>query len=379
MSKQQATLCLLLTVACTLTCRNAWSQSGGDSSQTEKLIDVKVNAEEWAAFQKWVASQKKTKKAPAAEKKTKEPETAASGTKPSTQPESLGKKIAEQISIRKSFLSDDDEAEPAKLNWTDARGESPFYTLDLAVLLHPTVYVNGRPRPLFDSEYTFSGGSRLDWNIKPTFEAHISTETGSEQDSLSYRMPLTLTFSPRHFENVDGFPVAVADKNAFVQGHRLIISPVYETDRVNSTETIGGDIFYTPTIVKSLAIGKEAVLGPLSLRWRPYIGFEGGHIIDDGGNPALLNQSEYARFALKLHAELWLKIFDPDQFVVASDYYFRQSFTDDTPAYNYVEVSPILYLDKEHFLSTGLTYKRGKSTPKFEDINSLSVWLGVKF
>src|ERR1041385_3408149 len=111
MSKQQATLCLLLTVACTLTCRNAWSQSGGDSSQTEKLIDVKVNAEEWAAFQKWVASQKKTKKAPAAEKKTKEPETAASGTKPSTQPESLGKKIAEQISIRKSFLSDDDEAE----------------------------------------------------------------------------------------------------------------------------------------------------------------------------------------------------------------------------------------------------------------------------
>jgi hypothetical protein len=379
MTKLPSTFCLLLTVASTLTCKNAWSQRDGDSSQTEKLIDVKVNPEQWAAFQKWVASQKNAKKSPVAGKKTKEEETAVSATKASTEPESLGKKIAKQISIRKSFLSTDDEAEPAKLNWTNTRGESPFYTLDLAVLLHPTTDVNDRPRPLFDSEYTFSGGSRLDWNLKPTFEAHISTEMGSEQDSLSYRLPLTLTFSPRHFENVDGLTVAVANKNAFVQGHRLIISPVYETDRVNSTETIGGDIFYTPTIVKSLAIGKEAVLGPFSFRWRPYIGFEGGHVIDDGGDLALLNQSEFARLSLKLHAELWLKIFDSDQLVVASDYYFRQSFTGDTPAYNYVEVSPILYLDKEHFLSTGLTYKRGKSTPKFDDVDSLSVWLGLKF
>src|SRR5437867_1084317 len=165
MGKLSSTFCLLLIVAFTLTCRNAFGQSDRNSSQTTKLIDVKVDPEQWAAFQKWLASQKNAKTSPAAEKKTKEQETVTSPTKTPTESESLGKKIAEQISIRKSFLSTDDEAEPAKLNWTNTRGESPFYTLDLAVLLHPTLHVNDRPRPLFDSEYTFSDGSRLDWNF----------------------------------------------------------------------------------------------------------------------------------------------------------------------------------------------------------------------
>jgi hypothetical protein len=41
------------------------------------------------------------------------------------------------------------------------------------------------------------------------------------------------------------------DQDASSQGYRLIVSPLYQTDRVNHTRTIGGDVFFTPTVIKS--------------------------------------------------------------------------------------------------------------------------------
>jgi hypothetical protein len=326
-----------------------------------------IDPQEWNAYQSSRA--KVSKSPPAAGGKTaiSQSEGSESTTKSS---ETFLDQISKQISIRKSFLSADDESEPAKFSWTKNKGEDSIYTFDFALLLHP----QWNNKTLFDWQHSFSNFI-LGWQLEPTFEAHISTDATSAQDSLSYRLPVTLDFQP----NTDDSYIQVPNAgDAYIQGIRLIVSSVYETDQNANTRTLGGDIFVTPTIPK-LGIGAGLPLGPLVFRWRPFVGFEGGNVIDDGGNVALRDTSDYFRFSLKLHTELWLNLWFPNQFECALDYYFREALANGTAGYNYLEVSPIFYFDERQHFSTGLTYKRGKTTPQFADVDTLTVWVGMKF
>ena len=300
-----------------------------------------IDPQEWDAYKSLQANISKSP--PAAGEKTRisQSETSESSRKSS---ETFLDQISKQISIRKSFLSADDESEPAQFSWTKDKDEDSFYTLDFALLLHP----RWNDKTLFDLQHKFSSFT-LGWQLEPTFEANISTEATSAQDSLSYRLPVILDFLP----NAD---------DAYIQGIRLIVSSVYETDQNENTRTLGGDIFFTPTIRK-LGIGAGLPIGPAVFRWRPFVGFEGGNVIDDGGNVALTDTSDYFRFSLKLHGELWLNLWFPGQFEAAVDYYFREELANGRAGYNYLEVSPIFYFDEGQHFSTGLTYKRGKTTP----------------
>ena len=271
----------------------------------------------------------------------------------SSQDQSLLTDISKYLLVRKSFLTTDDKDEPAKFSWTKSEGESSFYEFDLAVGPNPDGFPflhTGKSTDAWD----------YNWKIQPTFETHISTQTKAEQDSLSARLPVTLCLQPNFV--------------TFVSQHWLAASLVYETDRHQDTSTIGGDILYSPTI-PALAAGVETSTGSFSFRWRPFVGFEGGHIIDNSKAALDVNQSEFCRYVGKLHADLWIG----KQFVLATDASLRTDLIGDRGTHGYFEVSPILYFDKGHHFSAGLTYKRGKTTPNFSDVDSLNVWLGVLF
>lgn len=266
--------------------------------------------------------------------------------------------LAKNISLRQSFLSDDGESEPAKFSWTKAKGSDSFYTADLAVLLKPA-FLEGS-RKLGNGDYG------LGWNIRPTFEAHVATEQDNQQNSLSYRLPVNLTLGPVAPELI---------RKSVVTLHFLTISPVFETDRLQNTETFGADLFYSLN-VPDLAVGvKKKLFGPVKVLWRPYIGIEGGHVFDDGGNAALKDTKEYVRFSAKVHGEIWWT----GHFVLTADYYFRNDLDGDRNAHSYVEVSPTIYLDPDKHISAGATYKRGKTTPQFTNVDSINLWLGAKF
>lgn len=350
--------------------------------QIDKNKDGVIDKTEWAAY----AASKVEAKPIARENDSSDSAVQTQPVTTATPPsKSLAKRIGEQITVRKTFLSeakDDpdsilptDEGEPARFSWTHSRGEASFYTLDFAVLWHPTV----NHKPILDWQHEGSD-FLLAWYVQPVFEAHVSNEAKAEQNSLTYRIPFTLTLSPATHANMPGLgDVLLPSRDAFIKGHEIIASPVYETDRTNKVQTLGGDIYYTPTVIPALAVGKEAALGPVTFRWRPYVGFEGGHIRDDRNNPMLGDQSGYARFAMKLHAELWIDIFAPDQFVLTADYFLRRDFAGDNLTHNFWEISPTLYLDKDHALSTGLSWKRGSTPPTFEKVDSFVIWVGAKF
>lgn len=279
--------------------------------------------------------------------------TVANVTTNSQEESSLLDNLGDYFLLRKSFLTADDATEPAKFSWTKAKGGSAFYELDLALGLNP----KGFP---FLHSGTSSQYWEFNWKIQPTFEAHTSTNEKAAQDSLSGRLPVSLYLQP-NFET-------------FISQHKVVISLVYETDRHQETATIGGDLYYTPTI-PALAIGVEKTIDSVTFRWRPFFGVEGGHILENDNGALDPSKSEFFRLVIKLHADVWIG----KQFVVSADYSVRDELSGNRGAHHYFEISPTLFLDKDHHFSVGLTFKRGKTTPDFSDVDSINAWVGILF
>jgi hypothetical protein len=84
---------------------------------------------------------------------------------------------------------------------------------------------------------------------------------------------------------------------------------------------------------------------------------------------------------MTLHGDLYIT----PSFEIAADYSHRTFLTGGGNSFDYVELSPILYLDgspddpTSHHFSIGMTLKNGKTTPQFKSVNSISAWLGIKF
>jgi len=278
--------------------------------------------------------------------------------------------IAKHVSIRNSFLEDSEQAKPATFSWTKAKGNVSYYSVDAAVQLNV---------PSFFPSNSFFGEHHL--QIQPLFEAHVSSDTNNAQDSLSARLPISMTF--------------LKNDTGFVKRWYLTVSPVYEFDRLNDNETIGGDLFVTPNIPR-IGIGKwwpgpdvNTLENPtVAFHWRPYVGFEGGHVLKSQAGTILSEENEYARFAAKLHGQIDLIYPRTNakgnkeigtRFALTADYFFRQELTGSQHDFNFVEVSPILYLDRDQHVSVGLSYKNGKTTPKFSKVDELNLWVGIKF
>ncbi len=270
----------------------------------------------------------------------------------------------------------DPSVNPAKLSWTKARHQDSFYQLDAAVLWKPSFLSGG----------TTIGDSALGWFLQPSFEAHVSTEPTSSQNQLTYRLPITLNYIPGGREILAGMddPNAVPKKR-FITVHTLMVSPTYQTDRHNDTRATEAEIFYTPTI-PSLAIGvRQPLFGSNAVQflWRPYVGVELGDYMDRDATTSLLFEKNISRFVARAEAELLFG----ERFAITASCVHRTEFNGEERSFNYGEVSALLILDTKlpdnekeppHF-TMGVTYKRGKDAPEFEDVDAVTAWLGVRF
>lgn len=262
------------------------------------------------------------------------------------------------IRFKKSFLSAASEAQPANFSLTKSEGTTT-YSVDAALGLQPF--------QLYQRRFA---ESQLVVETAPSVEGHVSSDPNAQQNSISGRIP---------FDFIYGL-VAPYVTNSWLPSQVFTVAPVYETDKDWRTKTISLQPLYTPNIPK-LGIGVPLVLigqrsDPLmSFRWRPYVGLDFGRVLDSGGNAQLRDTSDYSRLYSQLHGELWIG----KQFELAADLYDRLRLNGNHKNFTFVEVSPTYYLDTQRRFSVGLTYKDGRSTPSFNHIHSLNLWVGLKF
>jgi hypothetical protein len=243
--------------------------------------------------------------------------------------------------------------EPARFAWTKGASGPAVFTVDAALSYSMAL-------PAFGDEQTGVG----EFFLQPAVEAHTSTNPKAQQDSISAKIPLQFVFNP-----ANDMPIAA---------HYLSISPIYETDHVQNTETYGGEIFYSPT-VPGINIGSLRRLPGLpdwiTFSWRPYVGFEGAEVSQTPPKTGYKLPPEFIRFAAKLHTDLYFS----NRFNLAMDYCHRNFFYGDDASFDYVEVSPIFYIDEDQHFSLGMTYKNGYTSPQFSWVHSIGLWVGIKF
>lgn len=279
-------------------------------------------------------------------------------------------KASDLLGTDPTALKDTASTNPARFSWTRTASSGSFYQIDAAVLWKPS-FLDHPPR------------AGLDWLVQPNFEAHVSTKEGSAQDQLTYRVPVVLNYTPIDIIGMDTLGATPAPR--FITTHRFVVSPIYQTNRDNGTRTLQAEFYYTPTI-PSLAIGIRQPLfrnNNIQFLWRPYVGFELGDYLDRDATTLMLVSSSISRFVFRGQGELLLG----DRLTITGAFVHRTELNGDNRSFNYGELSGVVAMDptrtfksKEspHF-TAGITYKRGRDAPDFDNGNEITGWVGVQF
>jgi hypothetical protein len=284
------------------------------------------------------------------------------------------------LSVTKSTTIQGDEKRPAQFGWTYSNTDS-FFTIDGALTYK------------FDniSGWQFSEDQYLQPILNFSVEAHTTTQAPSkrQQDSISAKIPVELDIS-------------TLNDDSWIRLNTFLITPSYERDRKKTIETYGVNVLWSPTIspptngpIMLIRTGQFIPLSQIlpgypfdypGIVWRPYVGFESGDRTtsdpkDKDAAKAYDGQPEYSRFVVTTHADVYIT----PNFDIAIDFSHRTFLTGSELSFDFIDISPILYLDgtpddpNTQHLSLGLTYKNGKTTPQFKDVMSISAWIGVKF
>ena len=386
--------------------QNSDSTKVENSEEIEKEYFCKLDADRdgiitFEEYQIYLKLEKSNKKKGDASITMQDPESElGSEEKPNEEKPNGLDKIAQHVSIRQSFLNGDSlfgsgsellntdlldtsNADPATITYTFNNGEDNF-TLDAAIIFKAydgtfnqglidrlvKAQANGTTYEQIEDSLGFVTGL----TIAPTIEAHVSSSDTAVNNSLQFHIPFVLRFT-------DAKPIAqlILDpgqepESPFLLAHHFIGAPKYEADRDFTTEVIGFDLLYTPTI-PPLGMGTSIPLGSLEFRWRPLLGIEFGHVLDDGDNLPTLPVDNFVRATARLRAQLAFK----KSFVLSSDYIFRLDLTGENKISNYLDLSAIYYLDDKQRISLGTSYKVGENSPRFENNEEISVFLGFKF
>lgn len=185
-------------------------------------------------------------------------------------------------------------------------------------------------------------------------------------------LPFTLDFAT--------FAPHSPGKVPFWQGSEFVAAPAYETDKAGKIRDWEGNFLFTPELNLPGYGAGQRLLQDLSFRWRPFVGFELGNATQH--EPGYVPSMDYARFLFKLQGMLSItKAFDLNVEFDARAFLTRGPFENsDQRDFEYLLVSPTFWLDPLHkHLAIGLTYKNGKSTPKFQEENAISAFLGARF
>lgn len=280
------------------------------------------------------------------------------------------------ISISRSTTKQGDEKRPAQFALNHTK-DGTFIGIDAAV-----AYKVGEFAP-----WHFANG----YSAVPVFsvgaEAHTTTQAPSkrEEDSLAFKTPFELHISP----STPRF------------GNSFALTPSYERNRKKTVETYGGSLLWSPSVGSSheglLALAQTGRFIPLSrifttlesdypgILWRPWFGAELGERLmsdsaDADASKAYGGDRGFARLVITGRFDVYLT----RNFDIAIDVSHRKFLTGSELGFSYVEVSPTLFLDgaaqdEDTRFSVGFTYKNGKTTPQFKNVNSISAWLGVRY
>lgn len=246
---------------------------------------------------------------------------------------------------------------PAQFSWViPVHGESS-YTVDAAISYNLAL------SQLWSNDSTVGSiwNRDLKLYLTPGVEAHVSSAKNASQDSVVAQAPLSLITRLR-------------DPNALV----VTANPFYATDKEGSIHDYGGQFLMSPIVP---ALEYPFWFGSTSFfHWQPVFGLEVGHAV--GGTMNEQRLDDYTRFLLHIHADLDIT----DHFVVAGDFYHRDFLSGDPfkgrnpSSFDYGEISPTYYLDPEtKFISFGLTYRNGRTMPKFNNVQSLTFFLGLQY
>lgn len=237
----------------------------------------------------------------------------------------------------------DGTSAPARLSWTrDNVTSDDFFTFDGAV---------SYDFPLLQDRLVFS----------PTFEAHTSTQASNERDAITYALPFTW-HSPLQYSSL-------------ITRHYLMGTASLNTDRGNNLETLNGALLYSLDIPKwgiGATLGKDEY--PIFIM-RPWIGLDHGSVNRSGGVPDLAAEKNFTRLRADLEATLWLT----QSLTLNGRYVHHTHLNGLERSYNYGEVSAIMYLDNARAFSLGATYRRGKDAPSYVEVDSITVWTGLRF
>ena len=265
--------------------------------------------------------------------------------------------IGQFLQLQNSYMTKSDKAtDPAKLAWTLSKGKST-YNFDGAL----SYAGNG----MLVAHWGSLNESISDIFWSPTVEAHVSSDTNANIDSVSFGIP------------VEYIRVRTAART-FITAHDISLTPYFETDSGFGAKTFNIRPMYSPTIpALAMGVGMGTNIGTVdvSFNWRPNIGFEVGRVLDDDNKPALVGKNTYTRFVLDVQAQIDIS----GRFVLNGKLAYRRFLDGDDHDYVYGEISPVFFLDQRQHFSLGVTLKSGKTTPTFKNVESVNLWVGLKF
>jgi hypothetical protein len=268
--------------------------------------------------------------------------------------------------------------DPAKLAWVKPRGENAYYTIDAAILWTPA-FLDWDWKKFDDEQRAPSDLQLSTWEfagrIRPSFEAHVSTQTGANRNQLTYGVP----FEGKAFR-FPGTPQRaggeIVDGPLFT-GHSVALTPTYVTDRSASLRTWGVDLDYEPSMpalhlngdgpspvfgYKQFLVGTTARAG---FTWRSI----------EAGTGALSTGMDYSQF----RAEAGIKAILVERLTLTGKYVGLTNLSGEGENHTFLEMSAELMLDKREHFTVGVSYFKGEEEPTYEKVDTFTAWVGVKF
>jgi hypothetical protein len=276
---------------------------------------------------------------------------------------------------------------PAKFAWTDARGEPTYYSIDGAVLYTPPWLDKNWDNIDSGEEETKSyEGWWFGWRIRPGFEAHVSTQTGANQDQLRYSLSLEgrdkWLPGPANGGNVntESLPLKdFTDGKQFLSSNYFSIAPLYVTDRAADVRTWGMDMRYEPSVPwLNLNHDADKEINILGQKWlegsmKGSIGFAFRDY--DRGTAKIQTGTDYAAFKASYNASLTIL----SRLTLSASYSAMPIVSGDMASHDYFTLSAKVLVDERNHFSFGVDYSNGEQEPAFQKVDSVTAWVGVLF
>jgi hypothetical protein len=267
--------------------------------------------------------------------------------------------------------------EPAKFAWTHSRGEKSFYSIDAAVLYTPA-WLDWQ----WDKVETGKNDDLRDWvtggRIRPAFEAHVSTQNGATRNQITYSglIQARYKYFPGGPDNART-EALLPDRLPFFSAHYFELAPLYMTDRVASVRTWGMDLRYEPS-VPYLNLNHDVARPLFHLSWlegsmKGSLGFAVRRY--EQGKPTGMATTEYGEFVASYQGEVVLF----HRLTLRAKYSAAADLWGDMQSHDLFEGSAELLLDERNHFTVGVSYLHGKEEPTFNDVDSVTGWVGVKF